>query len=129
MKKESFQKIIVIILSMICVLGISINVQAQDKRTLTIGTNAEYAPFDYLDENGNITGFDIDLIEAIAKSQDIEIVWRDLPFDSLIGSMEAGDLDVIAAAIGPTSERRKSVDFSDVYYTGAQSIICRKGND
>lgn len=129
MKKESFQKIIVIILSMICVLGISINVQAQDKRTLTVGTNAEYAPFDYLDENGNITGFDIDLIEAIAKSQDIEIVWRDLPFDSLIGSMEAGDLDVIAAAIGPTSERRKSVDFSDVYYTGAQSIICRKGND
>ena len=129
MKKGSFQKIIVIILSMICVLGISMNVRAQEKRTLTVGTNAEYAPFDYLDENGNITGFDIDLIEAIAKSQDIEIVWRDLPFDSLIGSMEAGDLDVIAAAIGPTSERKKSVDFSDVYYTGSQSIICRKGND
>lgn len=129
MKKGSFQKIIVIILSMICVLVISINVRAQEKRTLTVGTNAEYAPFDYLDENGNITGFDIDLIEAIAKSQDIEIVWRDLPFDSLIGSMEAGDLDVIAAAIGPTSERKKSVDFSDVYYTGSQSIICRKGND
>lgn len=129
MKKGSFQKIIVIILSMICVLVISMNVRAQEKRTLTVGTNAEYAPFDYLDENGNITGFDIDLIEAIAKSQDIEIVWRDLPFDSLIGSMEAGDLDVIAAAIGPTSERKKSVDFSDVYYTGSQSIICRKGND
>lgn len=129
MKKGSFQKIIVIILSMICVLGISMNVLAQEKRTLTVGTNAEYAPFDYLDENGNITGFDIDLIEAIAKSQDIEIVWRDLPFDSLIGSMEAGDLDVIAAAIGPTSERKKSVDFSDVYYTGSQSIICKNGND
>ena len=129
MKKGSFQKIIVIILSMICVLGISMNVRAHEKRTLTVGTNAEYAPFDYLDENGNITGFDIDLIEAIAKSQDIEIVWRDLPFDSLIGSMEAGDLDVIAAAIGPTSERKKSVDFSDIYYTGSQSIICKKGND
>lgn len=129
MKKGSFQKIIVIILSMICVLGISMNALAQEKRTLMVGTNAEYAPFDYLDENGNITGFDIDLIEAIAKSQDIEIVWRDLPFDSLIGSMEAGDLDVIAAAIGPTSERKKSVDFSDVYYTGSQSIICKKGND
>ena len=129
MKKGSFQKIIVIILSMICVLGISMNVRAHEKRTLMVGTNAEYAPFDYLDENGNITGFDIDLIEAIAKSQDIEIVWRDLPFDSLIGSMEAGDLDVIAAAIGPTSERKKSVDFSDIYYTGSQSIICKKGND
>ena len=129
MKKGSYQKIIIIILSMICVLGISMNVRAQEKRTLTVGTNAEYAPFDYLDENGNITGFDIDLIEAIAKSQNIEIVWRDLPFDSLIGSMEAGNLDVIAAAIGPTSERKKSVDFSDIYYTGSQSIICKKGND
>ena len=66
------------------------------------------------------------MTEAIAKSQDIEIVWRDLPFDSLIGSMEAGDLDVIAAAIGPTSERKKSVDFSDVYYTGSQNIIFLK---
>lgn len=129
MKKGRFQKIIVTILITMCVLGICVNVQAEEKKTLTVGTNAEYAPFDYLDENGELTGFDIDLIEAIAKSQDVEIVWRDLPFDSLIGSMEAGDLDVIAAAIGPTAERQKSVDFSNVYYTGSQSIICRKGDN
>lgn len=51
-----------------------------------------------------------------------------MPFDSLMGSMEAGDVQVIAAGIGPTEDRKKSVDFSDVYYTGTQCIISRKDN-
>lgn len=127
MKKRLYFKIIVIVLILICAMGSGTKIQAAEKQKIVVGTNAEYAPFEYLDENGNLTGFDVELMEAIAESQNIEIVWRDLPFDSLIGSMEAGDLDVIAAAIGPTDERKKSVDFSDVYYVGAQSIICRKG--
>lgn len=97
------------------------NVQAAD--TIVVGTNAEYAPFEYLDSDGNLTGFDYDLLEAIAKEEGVTLEWRDMPFDSLVGSMEVGDIEVIAAAIGPTEERRKSVDFSDVYYTGSQSII------
>ena len=51
-----------------------------------------------------------------------------MPFDSLMGSMEVGDVQVIAAGIGPTEDRKKSVDFSDVYYTGTQCIISRKDN-
>ena len=61
--------------------------------------------------------------------QGIELVWNDLPFDSLMGSMEAGDIQIIAAAVGPTEERERSVNFSDVYYTGSQSIICNEGAD
>ena len=57
-----------------------------------------------------------------------KLVWKDMPFDSLMGSMEAGDVQVIAAGIGPTEDRKKSVDFSDVYYTGTQCIISRKDN-
>ena len=109
--------------------GISIlHAQASEKRRkVVVGTNAEYAPFDYLDSGGNLTGFDIDLLEAIAEETGLELVWKDLPFDSLLGSMEAGDIEVIAAAVGPTEERRQSVDFSDVYYTGMQSILCQEG--
>lgn len=83
---------------------------------------------EYLDDNGNITGFDYDLLEAIAKEENVKLVWKDMPFDSLMGSMEAGDVQVIAAGIGPTEDRKKSVDFSDVYYTGTQCIISRKDN-
>ena len=101
----------------------------RQKDTIVVGTNAEYAPFEYLDSNGNLTGFDIDLMNAIAKEENVNIKWVDLPFDSLLGSIEAGDIEAIAASIAPTKERAQSVDFSDVYYTGSQSIVYRTGDE
>ena len=109
-------------------IGSAAAVKAAEQQTIIIGTNAEYSPFEYLDDNGNITGFDYDLLEAIAREENVKLVWKDMPFDSLMGSMEAGDVQVIAAGIGPTEDRKKSVDFSDVYYTGTQCIISRKDN-
>ena len=105
----------------------AVAVKAAEQQTIVIGTNAEYSPFEYLDDNGNITGFDYDLLEAIAKEENVKLVWKDMPFDSLMGSMEAGDVQVIAAGIGPTEDRKKSVDFSDVYYTGTQSDMIASG--
>lgn len=102
---------------------------AEQTKEIVVGTNAEYSPFEYRDSDGELTGFDYDLLEAIAEVQGIELVWNDLPFDSLMGSMEAGDIQIIAAAVGPTEERERSVNFSDVYYTGSQSIICNEGAD
>ena len=90
---------------------------------ISVGTNAEYAPFEYLDSDGNLTGFDYELLETIAREENLELEWKDMPFDSLVGSMETGNIKIIAAAIGPTKERKQSVDFSDVYYTGSQSIV------
>lgn len=92
------------------------------KEKITVGTNAEYAPFEYLDSDGNLTGFDYELLEAIAQEENLELEWKDMPFDSLVGSMETGNIQIIAAAIGPTKEREKSVDFSDVYYTGSRVL-------
>ena len=99
-----------------------------EKRTVAIGTNAEYAPFEYLDSNGDLTGFDIDLMNAIAKEAGFEVKWVDLPFDSLLGSIEAGDIEAIAASIAPTEERAKSVDFSDVYYSGTRTVALSEEN-
>ena len=107
----------------------SVSAEELEQKEIVVGTNAEYAPFEYLDSNGNFTWFDYDLLEAIAKVQGVELIWSDLPFDSLMGSMEAGDVQVIAAAVGPTEERARSVDFSDVYYTGSQSIVCNDGTE
>ena len=64
----------------------------EQKDTIVVGTNAEYAPFEYLDSNGNLTGFDIDLMNAIAKEENVNIKWVDLPFDSLMGQLKQGIL-------------------------------------
>lgn len=100
-----------------------------DDGKLVVGTNAEYEPFEYLDENGELQGFDIELMNAIAGKAGLQIEWIDMAFDSLIGSMEAGNVELIAAAIGPTAEREKSCDFSDVYYSGFQSIVTTEGTE
>ena len=124
-RKYWLNKVIVCFLMMIIIIQIPMHAYADEKRTVAIGTNAEYAPFEYLDSNGDLTGFDIDLMNAIAKEAGFEVKWVDLPFDSLLGSIEAGDIEAIAASIAPTEERAKSVDFSDVYYSGSQSLVYR----
>ena len=53
----------------------AVAVKAAEQQTIIIGTNAEYSPFEYLDDNGNITGFDYDLLEAIAKEENVKLVW------------------------------------------------------
>lgn len=112
------------------VIGLSTNTYAnQREKRITVGTNAEYAPFEYLDSDGQLIGFDIELMNAIAKEEGVVVEWVDLPFDALLGSIETGDIQVIAAAIGPTTERERSVDFSDVYYSGSQSIVYRAGEE
>lgn len=100
-----------------------------DDKKIVVGTNAEYEPFEFLDENGELAGFDIELTNAVVDKMGMEIEWVDMAFDSLIGSMEAGNVEMIAAAIGPTAERERSCDFSDVYYSGYQSIVTVKGTE
>ena len=114
--------------------GSTVPVRAADQQTIIVGTNAEYSPFEYLDDDGNITGFDYDLLEAIAQEENVKLVWKDMPFDSLMGSMEAGDVQVIAAGIGPTEDRKKSVDFFEemsgktvAVLEGAQSDMIASG--
>ena len=53
-----------------------------DKK-IVVGTNAEYEPFEYLNEDGKLTGFDIDLMNALGEKMGVKIEWVDMAFDSL----------------------------------------------
>ena len=112
-RKCWLNRVIVCFLMMIIIIQIPMHAYPDEKRTVAIGTNAEYAPFEYLDSNGDLTGFDIDLMNAIAKEAGFEVKWVDLPFDSLLGSIEAGDIEAIAASIAPTEEREMNLDNFD----------------
>ena len=92
---------------------------------LYIGTNAEFPPFEYLD-NGIITGFDIDLIKEIAKRTGKEIEFKNMAFDGLLPALQTKKIDVIIAGMTADDERRKSVSFSQSYFTSKQSIITRE---
>ncbi|MEG2081506.1 MAG: transporter substrate-binding domain-containing protein, partial [Oscillospiraceae bacterium] len=71
------------------------------KETLIIGTNAEFAPFEYLD-NGKVVGFDIDLINEIGKKLDLNIKIENLSFDGLLPALQAKKVDLIIAGMTAT---------------------------
>lgn len=92
---------------------------------LVVGTNAEYAPFTFI-QDGIIVGFDIDVITEVAKRLAKQLIIKDLSFDVLIPDLQLGNLQIVAAGLTPTEERRKRVDFSDIYYQGDSLVICVK---
>ena len=90
---------------------------------MVVGTSADYPPFEYVDEAGEMIGFDIDLANEIGKQMDLEVEIIDMPFDSLIASVQEGKIDVSIAAFNYTEERDKTVDFSDAYYYAEDGFI------
>lgn len=96
--------------------------------SLRVGTAPNYKPFDYK-EDAKLTGLDIDLVNEIAKREGIELTWVEMSFDGLIPALKIGKIDMIASAMSATEDRRKSVDFSDVYYTTKNLYIKKKDNE
>jgi polar amino acid transport system substrate-binding protein len=106
-------------------LALGGRVRAQD--IIRVGTDATFMPFEYT-ENGKRMGFDIELIEAIAKELNRSVEWIDIDFKGLVPGLIANRFDVAASAIYITDERKKVVDFTDSYYPGGLVIMVKKGD-
>ncbi|MFW5945438.1 MAG: basic amino acid ABC transporter substrate-binding protein [Candidatus Natronoplasma sp.] len=128
-KIMSVVAISVLLLGTIALSGCTDILDGEDK--IVVGTSADFPPFEYIDEDtGDITGFDIELVKAVLEDQgyeNIEVVDQD--FDTLIPSLERGELDVVAAALTITEARQDRVDFTDPYYQADQSILVREGEE
>jgi polar amino acid transport system substrate-binding protein len=94
---------------------------------IKVGTSADYPPFEYIDESGNKAGFDIELMEEIAKRLGVKVEWVDMPFDSLIAGVQEGKIDISISAFNYTEERDQVVDFSDTYYDGEDAFAVADG--
>ena len=96
------------------------------KATIVMGTNAEFEPFEYRD-NDEIVGYDIETAQAIAEYAGMEFApVEDMAFDSLITALSSGQIDMVVAGMSVTEERLQQVNFSDPYYRAAQVIIVPK---
>jgi polar amino acid transport system substrate-binding protein len=96
---------------------------------IKVGTNAEYRPFEYVDESGKIVGFDIDLITEMAKRAGYEIEIVNTKWDGIFTALAAGEFDAVASACTITDERKQSVDFTDPYFNAGQSIAVLASNN
>ena len=98
------------------------------KDALYVGTNAEFAPFEYM-EKGEIVGFDIDLINKIGEKIGKEIKIKNIAFDGLLPALQAKKIDLIIAGMTVKPERENFVNFSDNYFVANQVIIVPENNN
>ena len=83
-------------------------------KKLYVGTNAEFKPYEYL-ENNKMVGFDIELMELLGKKLGYEIKWQDMSFDGLLPALQMKKIDAVIAGMSATPEREKAVSFSIPY--------------
>ena len=95
---------------------------AAEKTVLTMATNAEFPPFEYL-EGEEIVGADVEMAYAIAEKLGCELEITNIDFDAALTGAATGKYDMAVAGITATDERRASMNFSDNYYTASQAII------
>lgn len=99
------------------------------EKVLKIGTNADFAPFEFQDVNGKeYIGFDMDLIRAVAKEMGYKAEISNINFDGLIPALESGNIDVIISGMTINDERKKKVNFSAPYYKSGLTIIVKDDN-
>ncbi|MDF1484543.1 basic amino acid ABC transporter substrate-binding protein [Ramlibacter sp. H39-3-26] len=91
-------------------------------KALVVGTDAAYAPFESQDATGQIVGFDIDVVTAVAKSQGVEVKFVNTPWEGIFNTLAQGDRDLLVSAITITDERKQTMDFSDAYFDAHQLI-------
>lgn len=80
-------------------------------------TESDFPPFNYLDEDGTLTGFNVDMARAICLELDVSCDVQAAPWEQLLPALERGETDAVIASISVTPETLAVADFSDRYYT------------
>lgn len=97
--------------------------EASTVTVISVGVNAEFEPFVFMDENGTLAGFDIDLMNALAAVGGFEVSYVTTPFAGIFDKVASGDFDVAISAITITDQRKATVDFTDPYFTSGQAPV------
>ncbi len=93
---------------------------------LIIGTDATYPPFEFVDEQGRISGVSVAIAEEIGKELGKPVEFRNLNFDGLIPALQSGQIDLIISSLTANEQRRQSIDFSEPYVKTGLSILAAK---
>jgi len=100
----------------------------QSANTLVVGTAADFPPLEFIDENGNFAGFDIELMNAIAEKIGYEVKWENADFAGLVASLQTGKYDAVISAMTITASRQEEVDFSRPYFRSDQAVVVQESN-
>lgn len=123
------KKALFILLAGMMIAGLMLGSCGNSEPTkIVVITDATYPPFETVNDDKEIVGFDIDVMNAIAKEANLEIEYQNIGWDPLLAGMAQGTYDVAISCITITEERAKTMLFSDPYYTAGQIVVVAKDN-
>lgn len=99
------------------------------KTVITVATNAYFPPYEYYDDNNEIVGIDMEIMQLICDKLGYEMKIEDMEFDTIIAAVQSGKAQVGAAGMTVTEDRLLEVNFSDTYAKSKQVIIVPEGSD
>ena len=107
--------------------GLIITPLSQAEPVIKFGVDPSYPPFEQKQPDGSLSGFDIDLGNALCAELRVKCIWVEQSFDGMIPALKAKKFDAILSAFSATEARRQQVDFSQKIYTAPSSLVARKG--
>jgi len=102
--------------------------QIKKNGKITIGQEGTYAPFTFHDSTGKLTGFDVDIAEAIASKLGVKTEYVETKWDGIFAGLDAKRFDIIVNEVGINAERQEKYDFSDPYILSKPVLIVNKDN-
>jgi polar amino acid transport system substrate-binding protein len=97
-------------------------------KVYVVGTDAAYAPFEYQNEKGEIVGFSMELLTAVADKGGFQIKFVNTPWEGIFNALGQGDRDLLISSITITEERKQTMDFSNPYFDAIQLIAVKENS-
>ncbi|WP_299015448.1 lysine/arginine/ornithine ABC transporter substrate-binding protein [uncultured Photobacterium sp.] len=104
-----------------------VSAQAAAQDEIKFAMEATYAPFEYMDQNNQIQGFDVDLANALCEEINAKCTFHNHPFDSLIPALKFRRYDAVISGVDITDQRKEQVNFTDAYYDNAAAFVAISG--
>lgn len=116
-------------LALLVTAALLVSGQAMAAEKIRMGTEGAYPPFNQIDPNGKLIGFDVDIGNALCEKMKVECEWVTQDWDGIIPGLLAKKYDTIIASMSITDERKQAVDFTDRYYSNSLRYIAKKGSN
>ncbi|MHC6223388.1 cystine ABC transporter substrate-binding protein [Pseudomonas sp. X10] len=99
----------------------------QEKGVINVGLEGTYPPFSFVDESGKLTGFEVELSEALAQELGVKVKLQPTPWDGILAALQSKRLDAVVNQVTISDERKKTYDFSEPYtVSGIQALVLKK---
>lgn len=116
---------------LLVLLFVLVGVSAQEtksiaaKKKVLVATEASFPPMEFVDDAGQVVGFDIDLVKAVAARGKFEVEFQNVAWDGIFAALKNGNYDMVASSVTITPDRKAQFDFSEPYLKAGQVILVR----